>query len=67
MTSYMGVRLMRDLMAVVKALADENRVRILMAVAPQELCVCQIVELLGSGSLDRLEAHGDPQTGPIGG
>jgi ArsR family transcriptional regulator, arsenate/arsenite/antimonite-responsive transcriptional repressor len=38
---------MRDLMAVLKALADENRVRILMALGPKELCVCQIVELLG--------------------
>ena len=38
---------MRDLMAVTKALADENRVRILMALAPEELCVCQLVELLG--------------------
>ena len=38
---------MRDLMAVIKALADENRVRILWAVQDQELCVCQIVELLG--------------------
>jgi ArsR family transcriptional regulator, arsenate/arsenite/antimonite-responsive transcriptional repressor len=38
---------MRDLMAVIKALADENRVRILMALCPKELCVCQIVELLG--------------------
>lgn len=38
---------MRDLMAVLKALADENRVRILGAVRQRELCVCQIVELLG--------------------
>ena len=38
---------MRDLMAVIKALADENRVRILMSLGPKELCVCQIVELLG--------------------
>ncbi len=38
---------MRDLMAVLKALADENRVRALMALRPGELCVCQIVELLG--------------------
>lgn len=39
--------LMRNLMAVLKALADENRVRILMALRLGELCVCQIVELLG--------------------
>ena len=38
---------MRDLMAVIKALADENRVRILMTLVSKELCVCQIVELLG--------------------
>jgi ArsR family transcriptional regulator len=38
---------MRDLMTVLKALADENRVRILWAVQGRELCVCQIVELLG--------------------
>jgi ArsR family transcriptional regulator, arsenate/arsenite/antimonite-responsive transcriptional repressor len=38
---------MRDLTTVIKALADENRVRILMALVPQELCVCQLVELLG--------------------
>jgi len=40
-------RHMRNLMAVTKALADENRVRVLMALGPKELCVCQIVELLG--------------------
>ena len=38
---------MRGLMAVIKALADENRVRVLLAVQGRELCVCQIVELLG--------------------
>ena len=38
---------MRDFMAVTKALADENRVRILLALRHGELCVCQIVELLG--------------------
>ena len=38
---------MRGLMAITKALADENRVRILTALGPRELCVCQIVELLG--------------------
>ena len=43
----MGVGLMRDLMAVIKALADENRVRVLVALGPKELCVCQLVELLG--------------------
>ena len=38
---------MRNLMAVLKALADENRVRALTVLGPRELCVCQIVELLG--------------------
>jgi DNA-binding transcriptional ArsR family regulator len=37
---------MRDLMVVTKALADESRVRILLALQPGEICVCQIVELL---------------------
>jgi len=36
---------MRDFLAVTKALADENRVRMLLAVGRQELCLCQIVEL----------------------
>jgi len=34
-------------MTVVKALADENRVRALLALRQRELCVCQIIELLG--------------------
>jgi ArsR family transcriptional regulator len=38
---------MRDFMNITKALADENRVRILMALRGGELCVCQITELLG--------------------
>ena len=38
---------MRDFMAITKALADENRVRILLALRQGESCVCQIVELLG--------------------
>ena len=37
---------MRDFMAVVRALADENRVRALLALCQRELCVCQITELL---------------------
>jgi DNA-binding transcriptional ArsR family regulator len=37
---------MRELMAVTKALADANRVRILLALGGGELCVCQIIELL---------------------
>ena len=38
---------MRDLLAVTKALADENRLRIVAALDDRELCLCQIVELLG--------------------
>lgn len=36
----------RDFMTITKALADENRVRILAALHRGELCVCQIIELL---------------------
>lgn len=38
---------MRQLMNITKALADENRVRILLALRQREVCVCQITELLG--------------------
>jgi len=38
---------MRDFMTAAKALADENRVRVLLALQGRELCVCQIIELLG--------------------
>ena len=34
-------------MTITKALADENRVRMLLALDGRELCVCQIIELLG--------------------
>ena len=34
-------------MAITKALADENRVRVLLALQGGELCVCQITELFG--------------------
>ena len=37
---------MDTLIAITKALADENRVRALGALREQSLCVCQIVELL---------------------
>lgn len=33
-------------MAITKALADENRVRMLLALRGRELCLCQIVELV---------------------
>ncbi len=37
---------MREMLRVTKALADLQRVRILMMLGPGELCVCQIVEVL---------------------
>ena len=38
---------MDGFIAVTKALSDTNRVRALMALRKGELCVCQIIELLG--------------------
>lgn len=37
---------MREFMAIAKALADPNRVRLLLALEARELCVCQLVALL---------------------
>lgn len=37
---------MFELLSITKALAEKNRVRILLALEGQELCVCQIIELL---------------------
>jgi DNA-binding transcriptional ArsR family regulator len=37
---------MREILDITKALADANRLRVLMALTGGELCVCQIVELL---------------------
>jgi len=37
---------MRDFMTVTKALSDENRIRMLMALSEGELCVCQITEIV---------------------
>jgi DNA-binding transcriptional ArsR family regulator len=36
-----------ELMQVTRALSDENRVRILMFLSRGELCLCQIIEMLG--------------------
>jgi len=36
-----------DFLTVAKALSDENRVRILMFLREGELCLCQIIEMLG--------------------
>ena len=38
---------MREFMNITKALADETRIRTLLALRKGELCVCQITELLG--------------------
>ena len=38
---------MREFLNITKALADENRLRMLMALREGELCVCQIAELTG--------------------
>ena len=38
---------MERLLPITKALADGNRVRILMALRGGELCVCQLIALLG--------------------
>ena len=37
---------MIEFLNVTKALAEENRLRILLALGVEELCVCQIIELL---------------------
>lgn len=39
--------IMNEFMNITKALADETRVRLLMALRGGELCVCQMTELLG--------------------
>jgi ArsR family transcriptional regulator, arsenate/arsenite/antimonite-responsive transcriptional repressor len=39
--------MLRDTMAITKALADENRARMLLALQGRELCVCQVIELFG--------------------
>ena len=38
---------MKEFMSVAKALADKQRVRVLMFLGGGELCVCQIIEMLG--------------------
>ena len=38
---------MREVLAVMKALADPSRLRIVAALHGRELCLCQIVELVG--------------------
>jgi ArsR family transcriptional regulator, arsenate/arsenite/antimonite-responsive transcriptional repressor len=38
---------MREVVTIAKALSDDNRVRILAILEGRELCVCQVIELLG--------------------
>jgi DNA-binding transcriptional ArsR family regulator len=38
---------MKSFLNITKALADENRLRMLLALQPGELCVCQITKLMG--------------------
>ena len=38
---------MQSFLNITKALADESRLRMLLALQPGELCVCQLTELLG--------------------
>ena len=38
---------MREVAEVAKALGDEGRLRVLLALRGRELCVCQVTELLG--------------------
>jgi ArsR family transcriptional regulator, arsenate/arsenite/antimonite-responsive transcriptional repressor len=37
---------METVLAITRALSDENRVRALLALGDQEVCVCQLIELL---------------------
>ena len=47
MTIILARSAVRELLAVMKALADPSRLRIVAALDGRELCLCQIVELLG--------------------
>jgi DNA-binding transcriptional ArsR family regulator len=38
--------MIRDVLAITKALSDETRLRALMLLEPGELCLCQLIELL---------------------
>jgi len=41
---------MRDFLAITKALSDETRLRLLLALRHQEVCLCQLVELVSLAS-----------------
>ena len=55
---------MRDILSITKALSDESRLRALIAVKDGELCLCQIIPVLGlspatvSKHMDTLERAG---------
>ena len=38
---------MREFLTITKALSDESRVRALLSIKDGELCLCQIIEVLG--------------------
>ena len=39
--------ILRDFLAITKALSDRQRIRLLLALRQGELCACQLVELAG--------------------
>lgn len=41
---------MRDFLAITKALSDETRLRLLLALRDREVCLCQLVELVSLAS-----------------
>jgi len=47
---------MRDIVEVLKALSDETRLRILILVAQEEFCVCEVMQILGMGQ-SRISRH----------
>lgn len=47
---------MDDIIKVLKALSDESRLRMLMLIEQQELCVCEVMEILGMGQ-SRVSRH----------
>jgi DNA-binding transcriptional ArsR family regulator len=40
-------RIVREVLSITKALSDESRLRALLAVKDGELCLCQIIQVLG--------------------
>ena len=58
---------MREFMNITKALADENRVRMLLALRKGEFCVCQITELFGLAPVHHFEASVHSLPGGPGG